>query len=112
MKEQQIGHQLKELRKARGFQQSYVAEKLNMSRSAISNIENGRRSLTLSTLKKFADFYKIDVSYFEIDSKKDTVIDLIERSKKIFNDDNVPKDQKEQLYLEIMQLYLELKKNI
>lgn len=83
-----------------------------MSRSAISNIENGRRSLTLNTLKKFADFYKIDVSYFEIDSKKDTVIDLIERSKKIFNDDNVPKDQKEQLYLEIMQLYLELKKNI
>ena len=109
MQEIEIGKKLKDLRLARSLKQSEVAEALGLSRAAISNIESGRRSLTLHTLKKFADFYKIDISYFEIDSQKDEVIDLLERTRKIFENENVPQVDKEALYLKVMRLYLSTK---
>lgn len=109
MEEKTIGEKLKELRRARDLKQCQVADALELSRASISNIENGRRSLTLNTLKRFADFYKIDISYFEIDSKKDEVIDLLERTRKIFQDDRVPQSEKEDLYLQVMKLYISTK---
>ena len=48
-----IGRKLKELRKSRDLKQSELAELVGLSRPAISNIESGKRSLTLSTLKRF-----------------------------------------------------------
>lgn len=112
MEEKKIGIKLKELRLARDLKQCQVAEALNLSRATISNIEGGRRSLTLNTLKKFADFYKIDISYFEIDGQKDELIDLLERTRKIFENENVPITQKEDLYLTISQFYLNIKKQL
>ena len=46
-----IGKKLRELRMSRGWKQLDVAAKIGLSRPAISNIEAGKRSLTLSTLK-------------------------------------------------------------
>lgn len=59
-----IGNQLKELRKSRGWWQLEVADKVGLSRSAISNIEAGKRALTLTTLNRFCEVYNIDISYF------------------------------------------------
>lgn len=108
----EIGAKLKELRKARSLKQWQVAEGVKLSRAAISNIEAGRRSLTLSTLQTFADFYKVDISTItdEMESSKDEIIDLLERTRKVFENDNVEKTDKEELYLNIMKLYLKLKK--
>ena len=47
-----IGRKLKELRNSRGLRQSELAEMVGLSRPAISNIESGKRSLTLATLKR------------------------------------------------------------
>ena len=112
MEEQKIGQKLKELRLARDLKQCEVADALQLSRATISNIEGGRRSLTLNTLRKFADFYKIDISYFEIDGQKDEVVDLLERTRKIFENKHVPQEDKEELYLQVMQLYLNIKKQL
>ena len=109
MKDEKIGSKLKDLRIARHLKQYEVAEALDLSRAAISNIENGRRSLTLHTLKRFADFYQIDISYFEIDNQKDEVIDLLERTRKIFESEEVPQNEKEDLYLQVMKLYISTK---
>ena len=109
MENDKIGEKLKEIRLARSLRQCQVADALGLSRAAVSNIENGRRSLTLNTLKRFADFYKIDISYFEIDSQKDEVIDLLERTRKIFESDIVPQSEKEELYLQVMKLYISTK---
>ena len=108
----EIGTKLKELRKSRSLKQWQVAEGVGLSRAAISNIEAGRRSLTLSTLQTFADFYKVDVSTItdEIESSKDEVIDLLERTRKVFENENVDKTDKEELYLRVMEFYLKLKK--
>ena len=61
-----IGRKLKELRTSRDLKQSELADLVGLSRPAISNIESGKRSLTLSTLKRFCEVYGIDISYFEL----------------------------------------------
>lgn len=103
-----IGKQLKELRKSRGWRQSEVADRIGLSRSAISNIESGTRAMTLTTLQKFCEVYSIDISYFGIETKNyDDNLDLITRLEKVFKSDDVPDDKKDELYREIMRIYLE-----
>lgn len=112
MQDEMIGKKLRELRISRDLKQCDVADALNLSRSAVSNIENGRRSLTLNTLKHFAEFYKIDVSTItnEIQQdNRDEMIDILERTRKIFTNDSVPKEDKEDLYLCLMKMYLDTK---
>lgn len=113
MENKHIGAKLKELRLARGLRQYEVADGVGVSRAMISNLEAGRRSLTLETLKTFADFYKVTLDYFELGqfSEMDEMTDLLERTRKLFENENVPTDMKEDLYLTIMELYLKLKKS-
>lgn len=107
---QKIGKQLKELRLSRGWRQAEVADRVNLSRPAISNIEAGRRALTLETLKRFCEIYSIDISYFGIDTENySEAQDLTARLEKIFNS-NLDESQKDDLYREIMQIYLDSKK--
>lgn len=110
MNKETIGKQLQELRKSRGWRQLEVADKVGLSRSAISNIEAGHRALTLSTLKKFCELYQIDISYFDIDTTNfDEKLDLTTRLEKIFNSD-MDEDIKDELYRDIMEIYLKSKK--
>lgn len=106
----QIGHKLKELRVSRGWRQSEVADKVGLSRPAISNIESGKRALTLSTLKRFCEVYNIDISYFGIETNtyKET-IDLTTRIEALFNSDLLTENEKDELYRSIMKLYLDSK---
>ena len=105
-----IGKQLKELRLARGWRQVEVADKVGLSRSAISNIEAGKRALTLTTLKKFCEIYQIDVSYFEIETENfDEALDLTSRLETIFASDKIEDSKKDELYRDIMRIYLKSK---
>ena len=103
-----IGRKLKELRNSRDLKQSELADLVGLSRPAISNIESGKRSLTLSTLKRFCEVYGIDISYFGIDtSSYDEATDLTLRIESLFHD--LPEAEKDELYLKIMKLYLDSK---
>lgn len=105
-----IGIQLKELRLSRGWRQVEVADKVGLSRSQISNIESGKRALTLTTLKKFCEIYKIDISYFGIETKNyDEALDLTTRLEAIFKSESIPVEKKDEIYLDIMKIYLESK---
>lgn len=105
----QIGKQLKELRLSRGWKQFEVAEKVGLSRPAVSNIEAGKRSLTLSTLQRFCEVYSIDISYFGIETNNfDEALDLTTRLEALFNSDMSEAD-KDELYRTIMKIYLDSK---
>lgn len=105
-----IGKQLKELRLSRGWKQVEVADKVGLSRSAISNIEAGKRALTLTTLKKFCEIFQIDVSYFQIETQNfDEALDITSRIETIFKSD-LDESKKDEIYREIMRIYLESKK--
>ena len=102
-----IGRQIRELRVRRGWKQYELAEKVGMSRPAICNIEAGKRSLTLNTLKRFCEVFGIDISYFGIETNNlDESIDIISRLDALFNSD-LPTEKKEELYRKIMKIYLD-----
>lgn len=50
------------LRKRAGLSQQELANKLEMTRSAISMYETGKREPDLETLEAFADFYNVDMN--------------------------------------------------
>ena len=59
-----IIERLKKARVAGGFSQQAVAEKLGKPQSFISKIESGERRLDVAEIKKFADIYKKDITFF------------------------------------------------
>ncbi len=58
-----ISERLKELRAARGYSQSELAEKLHVSKSTISMIEAGARKPSLEVLEMIADFFNVTIDY-------------------------------------------------
>lgn len=106
-----IGKQLKELRLSRGLRQIEVAEKVGLSRSAISNIEAGKRALTLDTLKRFCEVFAVDISFFAIDTDNyNEALELTTKLEMIFKSDDIEEGKKDEIYREIMRIYLESKK--
>lgn len=105
-----IGKKLKQLRKARHLTQEQVSEKVNISRSTISNYEIGRRTPHLKDLSSLASVFGVGLDYFGI-SEKDEAFDLIARARNIFECSDVPQETKEQLYREMMKLYLNMERN-
>ena len=102
-----IGNKLKFLRKGRGLTQLQLSEKLDISRCTISNYECSRRSPHLSDLSRFAEFYGVSLSYFGIDTK-DERFELLSRAKSVFCNDDISKEEKEEIYKSIMKIYLQL----
>lgn len=55
---------IKALRKERGFSQSFMAEKLNISRPSYIGIEHGSREITLEEAEKLKDLFGISIEGF------------------------------------------------
>lgn len=54
---------LKEIRKQKGFNQQYVATKLNISREALSYYENGKREPSFATLNAMSKFFNVSIDF-------------------------------------------------
>ena len=104
-----LGKKLKLLRKRRNIRQDDLAEFLNLSKSQISNLESGRRNLSLSQLEKICDYFKIDMSYFLMEETTDSCLELIEKAKVLFESENLTNTQKENLFTSLMKVYIESK---
>lgn len=104
-----LGEKLKQLRKSRSLKQDDIAHLFGVSRGSVSNWEKGRRKPNIKQLEVLANFYNVSLDYFAEETKQDEVVELLDRARKILQDENVPKDKKEDLYQEIMRLYLQLK---
>lgn len=103
-----IGSKLRSLRKARGYSQQYVADKIGMKRSTISNYEIDRRLPSLTDLKRVADFYGVGLDYFDL-SSTDNIEDLLARARDIFVSPDVSQEIKDDIYKEIAMLYFKIK---
>lgn len=64
-----IGSKLRKLRMDKGYKQEYMAEVLEISQKTYSNMENDKSSISLDTLKKIAEEYKIDLMELISDDK-------------------------------------------
>lgn len=112
MDNSELGKRIKELRKSRNLKQDDLALKLNISRGQISNLENGRRSLNLRQLETLCSLFNVDMSYFGIEPDVKETVQLLERAKLIFESDKVPVNEKEELYSQLMKIYLKSKGTI
>jgi transcriptional regulator with XRE-family HTH domain len=86
---------IKALRKERGFSQSFMAEKLDISRPSYIGIERGSREITLEEAEKLKDLLGISIEEFthatlpQYDKYKQMILVYLKSS--ISNDDKVPK---------------------
>lgn len=102
-----IGMKLRSLRMSRKLSQTEVAERIGYNRASLSNYETGRRLPNINELKKFAEFYGVGLDYFGVASK-DELIEVLSRARKVFEDENIDRNKKEELYRELMKLYLSM----
>lgn len=107
MNNQSIAAKLKALRTAKGYTQQEVADKVGISRASIGGYEIGRRAPRLPDLQKMAEFYGVGLDYFGIAST-DEVFEVLTRAKDVFASDKISKEDKDELYKELMRLYLTL----
>ena len=109
----EVGMKIKQLRKARSLKQDDLSEVLGgLSRPQISNIETGRRNLNLHQIKALADFFGVSIETLGLKTDEVETNDLLERAKLIFENENVPLKDKQELYEEVMKLYLSAKEQI
>jgi transcriptional regulator with XRE-family HTH domain len=57
-----LGENLKKIRTEKGITQIEVARRLNVDRSFVSNIENGKNNPTLSTITSLAKVLNVSTS--------------------------------------------------
>ena len=105
----ELGEKVRLLRKRRNLKQDDLGEVLNLSRSQISNLEKGRRNLSLKQLEKLCEYFKVDMSYFFMTNTTDSCLDLIEKAKVLFSSKELTNIQKDDLFTSIMKIYLDSK---
>nr|WP_321221610.1 helix-turn-helix domain-containing protein [uncultured Psychroserpens sp.] len=59
-----IGDRIKRVREIKGYSQEYLADSLNISQSAYSDLENNKTKLGLNRLQKIADALDTDIIEF------------------------------------------------
>lgn len=59
-----IGKSIAKIRKEKGFSQNELCAIINMEKSNLSAIENGRQNTSALTLKRIADAMNVEVKHF------------------------------------------------
>lgn len=104
---EELGKKIRTLRKTRGLSQEDLAHLMGFKRSTISNWEIGRRNPSIQDVDGLARVLGVGLDYFGIEREKN-VYDLVSRAKMVFQDDEIPSEEKAEAYKAIMRLYLEL----
>ena len=114
-----IGERVRQLRKSRGITQDELGVILGdraagkpLSRGQISNLETGKRNFNIHQIKALADFFNVSIDTLGFESNEIETVDLLERAKLIFENNDVPIDEKRELYEHIMGLYLAAKEQV
>lgn len=109
----EVGNKIRQLRKARSMRQDELGEVLgNLSRSQVSNLETGRRNFNIHQIKLLADYFGVTLDTLGLKTEEIEVNDLLARAKSIFENEDVPFEDKQELSEEIMKMYILAKEQI
>lgn len=115
----EIGGRVRRLRKDRNITQDELGVVLGdkttgkpLSRGQVSNLETGRRNLNIHQIKILADYFNVSIETLGCKSDEVETVDLLERAKLIFENDKVSLEEKQDLYENIMKLYLNVREQI
>lgn len=59
---QKFGENMKKIRLEKGLSQGDICRALDLDRSYISNVENGKQNLTISTMEKISRVLGVDIN--------------------------------------------------
>jgi transcriptional regulator with XRE-family HTH domain len=116
----EIGKKVRMLRKARHLRQDDLCIVLKdkktgepLSRGQVSNLETGKRNFNIYQIKALADFFNVSLEALGVASDELEINDLLARTRSLFKNEDVPMEEKRELYEEVMRLYIEVldKKN-
>lgn len=105
----EIGYKIKTLRKNKKLSQEEMSIKAKISRSTLSNYETGRRTPHIKELTRIAGFFGVGLDYFGL-TPQNEAFDVLSRAKDLFENPNVARETKEQLFDELMGIYMKMKK--
>lgn len=115
----EIGERIKRLRKARNITQDELGAVLGdkstgrpLSRGQISNLETGKRNFNIHQIKILADYFNVSIETLGFESNEIETVDLLERAKMLFENINIPLEEKQDLYESIMKLYIAAKDQV
>lgn len=113
----EIGFRVRQLRKARSLKQDDLGVILGdgnkpLSRGQVSNLETGKRNFNIHQLKRLADFFGVSLDALGVDTEELEVNDLLARARIIFENNDVPIADKQDLAEEIYKLYILAKEQI
>lgn len=115
----EIGLRVRQLRKSKNLKQDDLCLVLKdrktgepLSRGQISNLETGKRNFSLFQLKTLADYFQVSLETLGVKTEEIELQDLLARTRVIFKDQDVSMEEKQNLYEEVMRLYLEAKESI
>lgn len=117
----EIGRKVRQLRKSRGMRQDElglilgdhsVDPPIPLSRGQVSNLETAKRRWNINQIKAVADYFKVDIHTLGIPNTKIEIPDLLARSRDIFENDDVPLEQKQELAEMIYSMYIEAKTQV
>lgn len=74
----QVGSRIRALRIQKGMHQQDIADILEKSRSYISELESGKRTISYQVLMRFCEIFNVGLEYFDI-RKEQTDSDEIEK---------------------------------
>ncbi len=115
----EIGRRVRQLRKARDMKQDELGYILRdketdkpLSRGQVSNLETGKRNFNIHQLKTIADHFNVSLETLGVTTQEVEIPDLLSRATLIFESDKVSIEDKQELYEEVMKLYLSAKEQI
>ena len=109
----EVGMKIRQLRKASSMKQDELGEILGgLSRGQVSNLETGKRNLNLHQIKTIANYFGVSLDTLGLETEEVQVNDLLLRAKAIFENEDVPLSDKQELSEQIYTMYLDIKNNI
>src|SRR5574337_830366 len=79
-----FGKRIKELREQLGISQQRLAELLNISRPAVSQVESGERKISAEELKKLSEMLRIPLdSLLNLEKEPEVVLEEVKKRKVI-----------------------------
>lgn len=96
-----IGDRIRERRKFLGFSQENLANEIGVSASFISDIENGRRKMSLETMIKIAIALDTSLDYLVLDNRSNKKIKSETKLVELKNILNKINDEDEELFLDL-----------
>ena len=109
----EVGMKIRQLRKSRSMRQDELSDVLGgLSRGQISNLETGRRNISLHQAKALADFFGVTLETLGLKSEEVETNDLLTRAKLIFNNNDIPIEEKQELAEMVYKFYIDAKEQL